>query len=82
MEMGRWRWKDGDGKMEMGRWRWEDGDGKMELYFIKSLRNQFAAVSYTYTRVDSDIWRCFDSCKKPLTRNEVAAVAIFVLQLH
>ena len=26
MEMGRWRWGDGDGAMEMGRWRWGDGE--------------------------------------------------------
>ena len=29
MEVERWKWKDGSGKMEVGRWKWEDGSGKM-----------------------------------------------------
>ncbi|WP_145074882.1 hypothetical protein [Aureliella helgolandensis] len=31
MEMERWRWEGGDGKVEAGRRRWEDGDGKTEM---------------------------------------------------
>ena len=62
MEVGRWRWEDGGGKMEVGRCRWEDAGGKMEVGRCRWEASAPSHKDYRLQLMPLPVLRQFDFC--------------------